>query len=393
MITIIGVGPGNKNCITYNAMKKLKNSQIVIGTKRLLDLFVEDNIQKIDISIGIDKVIDYINTNYNKDITVLSSGDVGFYSISSTLKEKLNQNIEIEFLPGISSLQYFCSKLKINWSDIALISIHGRNEDLISTVKSNSKTFVLTGGKNNINYVLSLLNENNLNDLIIYVGENLSYDNEKITSGTLKELLNKTFAPLSIIIIENQKPYSIITSGIPDNYFIRGTVPMTKQEVRAIALSKLQLSKEHIVYDIGAGTGSISIECALHSKKVYSIDFDDNAISLIEQNKTKFNLNNIEIINGTAPEILESLPSPDRVFIGGSNKNIKNIIKAVSIKNCNRIVINSILLETLNQALETLNQLNYNVDIVQVSISKLKQINSSHMFISQNPIFVLTAFK
>lgn len=393
MVTIIGVGPGNKNCITYSAMKKLKNSQIVIGAKRLLDSFVEDNTQKIDISIGIDKIIDYINTNYNKNITVLSSGDVGFYSISSTLKEKLNQNIEIEFLPGISSLQYFCSKLKISWSDIALISIHGRNEDLISTVKSNSKTFVLTGGKNNINYVLSLLNENNLNDLIIYVGENLSYDNEKITNGTLKELLNKTFAPLSVIIIENQNPSGVVTSGIPDSYFIRGNVPMTKQEVRAIALSKLQLSKEHIVYDIGAGTGSISIECALHSKKVYSIDFDDNAISLIEQNKTKFNLNNIEIINGTAPEILESLQSPDRVFIGGSNKNIKNIIKAVSIKNCNRIVINSILLETLNQALETLNQLNYNVDIVQVSISKLKQINSSHMFISQNPIFVLTAFK
>jgi len=393
MVTIIGAGPGNKNCITYDAMEKLKNSQIVIGAKRLLDSFVENNVQKIDISIGIDKVIDYINTNYNKNITILSSGDVGFYSISSTLKEKLNQNIEIEFLPGISSLQYFCSKLKISWSGIALISIHGRNEDLISTVKSNSKTFVLTGGKNNINYVLSLLNANNLNDLIIYIGENLSYANEKITSGTLKELLNKTFAPLSVIIIENQRPSSIITSGIPDSYFIRGNVPMTKQEVRAIALSNLQLSKEHIVYDIGAGTGSISIECALHSKKVYSVDFDSNAISLIKQNKTKFNLNNIEIIKGTAPEILESLPPPDRVFIGGSNRNIKNIIKTVAIKNCNRIVINSILLETLNQALETLNQLSYNVDIVQVSISKLKQINSSNMFISQNPIFVLTAFK
>lgn len=394
MVTIVGVGLGNKNYITYDAMKTIENSQIVIGTKRLIDAFVNKDIETIDISIGIDKVIDYININYNKNITVLSSGDVGFYSIASTLKERLNQNIDIEFMSGISSLQYFCSKLKIKWSDIALLSMHGRDESLISTVRANSKTFVLAGGKNSINYILSLLNKSKLNDLFIHVGENLSYSDEKITSGEVKQLINKNFSSLSVILIENLKPTNIVTSGIPDSRFIRGSVPMTKEEVRAITISKLQLSKEHIVYDIGAGTGSISVECALHVKKVYSIDFNENAISLIEANKNKFGLNNIDIIKGKAPEILEYLPPPDRVFIGGSSKNIKDIIKVAITKNPNvRIVINSIMIETLTQALEYLTQLDYNTDIVQVSVSKLEQISYGHMFVPQNPVFVLTTFK
>lgn len=394
MVTIVGVGPGSKDCVTYDVMKKIKDSQIVIGAKRFLDLFVDENIKTIDISIGINKIIDYINTNYNQNITILSSGDVGFYSIASTLKERLNQNIKLEFLPGISSIQYFCSKLKIKWNDLALISIHGRDEELIYTVKNNVKTFVLTGGKNNVNYVLSLLNKNNFDNLFIHVGENLSYNDEIITSGTLNQLINKTFSPLSVMIIENLKSISRITSGIPDSHFIRGDVPMTKEEVRAIVISKLQLSKKHIVYDIGAGTGSISVECALHAKKVYSIDFNQNAVELIEQNKNKFGLNNIEIIKGTAPEILESLPKPDKIFIGGSNKNIINIIKTISNKNPNAtIIVNSILIETLNQSLDTLAKLNYNTDVIQVCISKLKQINSNHMLIAQNPIFILTATK
>lgn len=393
MVTIVGVGLGNKSYITYDAMKTIENSQIIIGTKRLIDTFVKKDIEVIDISIGIDKVIDYININYNKNITVLSSGDVGFYSIASTLKERLNQNIDIEFMSGISSLQYFCSKLKIKWSDIALLSMHGRDEELISTVRTNSKTFVLTGGKNSINYILSLLNKNRLDNLFIHIGENLSYSDEKITSGEVNQLINKKFSSLSVMIVENLKPINIVTSGIPDAYFIRGNVPMTKEEVRAITISKLQLSKEHIVYDIGAGTGSISIECALHVKKVYSIDFNENSIRLIESNKNKFGLNNIEVIKGKAPEILDHLPPPDRVFIGGSSKNIKDIIKLVLSKNPNvRIVINSIMIETLTQALDYLTQLNYNTDVVQVSISKLEPISYGHMFVPQNPVFILTTF-
>lgn len=393
MVTIVGVGLGNKSYITYDAMKTIENSQIIIGTKRLIDTFVKKDIEVIDISIGIDKVIDYININYNKNITVLSSGDVGFYSIASTLKERLNQNIDIEFMSGISSLQYFCSKLKIKWSDIALLSMHGRDEELISTVRTNSKTFVLTGGKNSINYILSLLSKNRLDNLFIHIGENLSYSDEKITSGEVNQLINKKFSSLSVMIVENLKPINIVTSGIPDAYFIRGNVPMTKEEVRAITISKLQLSKEHIVYDIGAGTGSISIECALHVKKVYSIDFNENSIRLIESNKNKFGLNNIEVIKGKAPEILDHLPPPDRVFIGGSSKNIKDIIKLVLSKNPNvRIVINSIMIETLTQALDYLTQLNYSTDIVQVSISKLEPISYGHMLVPQNPVFILTTF-
>lgn len=396
MLTIVGIGPGNKEYITYIAMKKIKESQVLIGAKRMLESFLDENIEIIDISIGLDNIIKYIKDNYNKkDITVLASGDTGFYSIASTLKQKLGENFQINIISGISSMQYFCSKLNICWNDIAIISIHGKQEDLIQTIKNNSKTFVLTGGKNSIEYICQILCNNNMGELEAYIGENLSYYDEKITTGKITELSSKTYSQLSVIIIINPLHINIITSGIPDSHFIRGNVPMTKEEVRAVSISKLQLSKDHIIYDIGAGTGSISIECAIHSKQVYAIEYNIEAIELIKLNIEKFNISNIFIAEGKAPDILKSLPTPDRVFIGGSNGNIKNILEYVINRNPKvRITINAILLETASQCIEILECLGYiNIDIVQISIAKSKKVGHGNMLMAQNPIFIITAEK
>lgn len=390
MLTVAGIGPGNKMYITYAVSKAIESSDTIIAAKRILDEIQIDNKEIIDLAVGIDKIVEYINNFNKKDILILATGDIGFYSIAAILKKRLD--MDIKFLSGISSLQYFCSKIGIQWNDIATISMHGRDENLIQTVKTNFKTFVLTGGKNSINFILNELYENKMGNLTVYTGENLSYENEKILNGKVYELKSQNFAELSVLLAINPNFQNKITTSIADSEFVRGNIPMTKSEIRAIVLSKMQLLKSHTVYDIGAGTGSISVECAIHSKKVYSIDYRQEALSLIQQNCDKFNLKNISIVNGKAPDILEGLPIADRVFIGGSDGNLTDIIKTVVKKNPDvQIVINAIMIETANKAIDCLESLGYEVDITHISISKSKKVTNGNMMIAQNPIYIIHA--
>lgn len=180
--------------------------------------------------------------------------------------------------------------------------------------------------------------------------------------------------------------------------FVRGQVPMTKEEVRVISLAKARLKDSHVVWDIGAGTGSISVETALavSNGKVCAVERDQDAVELIRSNISSFGLQNVVIYQGLAPEILELLPQPDRVFIGGSGGNFKEIMKLVydKLQSGGRVVINAVVLETLIEAVEMMKSLNFiGLDITQVNISKTTDLGRIHMFKSHNPVFVISGEK
>ncbi|SJZ37084.1 precorrin-6Y C5,15-methyltransferase (decarboxylating) subunit CbiT [Selenihalanaerobacter shriftii] len=183
------------------------------------------------------------------------------------------------------------------------------------------------------------------------------------------------------------------TPGIPDDYFIRGQVPMTKEEVRALTISKLRLKKDSIVYDIGAGTGSLTIEAGLiaNEGEVWSIERKIEGIDLIEKNINKFKLDNINVISGEAPQALEGLPSANRVIIGGSGGRLAEILEIVdqNLKPEGRIVVNAITLETLLDAKQNLLDLNYELDIVTVNITRTKEVGDYYMLEGQNPVYII----
>lgn len=189
-----------------------------------------------------------------------------------------------------------------------------------------------------------------------------------------------------------------ITYGIPDQEFIRDDVPMTKEEVRTIAISKLRLKENDTVIDIGAGTGSISIEIARILKKgyVYSIEKEEKAIKLIKENCKKFNIKNIKIIEGEAPEGLREIKNINRIIIGGSGGKLDEIFKWVDInlKKSGRIVINAITLETLKNSEKFLESKKYkNIEIIQVAISKFKEAGNSKMLKANYPVFIISGEK
>ncbi len=179
--------------------------------------------------------------------------------------------------------------------------------------------------------------ERGLGDVQLSVGERLSYSDERIVTGTAAELAGETFADLSVLLAENPDP--VVRpwngSGLPDGAFLRGDVPMTKEEVRSLALSKLRLEEHHVVWDVGAGTGSVSVECALScpAGRVYAVEKKDAALALLAENKARFHAVNLEIVAGTAPEALTNLPAPDRVFLGGTSGSLEEILQVVFHKN------------------------------------------------------------
>lgn len=181
--------------------------------------------------------------------------------------------------------------------------------------------------------------------------------------------------------------------GIPDDEFIRGKVPMTKEEIRILTVVKLQLDEESIVYDIGAGTGSVAVEIAGQSPKgmVYAIEKSDEGVDLIYANKRKFGIANMEIVKGEAPDCLTQLPPPTHVFVGGSGEELTDIIRVVREKNPKtRFVVNAVTLEKLVQLQELGKQIPEYADmeVIQVGVSKSKHLGNHHLMLAENPVYI-----
>ncbi|MDW5298798.1 MAG: precorrin-6y C5,15-methyltransferase (decarboxylating) subunit CbiE [Sedimentibacter sp.] len=396
-VYIVGIGVGNKCFMHQKSIVSIEKSECLIGTKRMLDTFSYLNKETFE-SISAKEIYDYINNDNHNIFSVLVSGDVGFYSISKKLTEMLmeNEQIEIENIAAVSSVQYFCSKLNLSWDGMKLVSAHGRNINIISNVMFNKKVFLLTGGEFKPNDICEILTSKGLGNLLVSVGENLSYENERIIEDSASNIAKMNFESLAVMIIQNHEALdlSVGLNSIKDSEFITGSSPMTKSEVRTISVSKLNLKNDSVVYDIGAGTGSVSIETALRlsNGSVYAIEKNEDAILLIKKNIEKFKAYNIEIIKNVAPDGLEILPKPDSVFIGGSSGNLNKIIEAILKKNpFVNLVINTITLENLNESLLCMEKYKFNdVEIINVAISKAKKAGSYNMMMGQNPIYIIS---
>ena len=414
-IILLGIGMGNKKTLTLEGTQALNRCQLIIGSDRVLHS-LEDFRKETYATTKNEEIIQYIKEHKKyENIVVAFSGDIGFYSGAKRLRPHLTE-YNVTSISGISSPIYFLSKLGVPWEDVTFLSLHGRTGNLVDTVMNNHKVFTLLGGENSINKICEELIEHNLN-VSLYVGENLSYENERIMVGTPHELLEKTFDTMSVLYIENNNldqgvieqnsinqsdinqdkvddNTSMVTYGMPDDVFIRGKIPMTKSEVRSISLSKLQLKNDSILYDVGAGTGSVSIEGALLLKNgmVYAIEKKEEAVSLIKNNMNKFMVSNLEIIKGEAPKAMDLLPPPTHVFIGGTSGNLKDILKTIFNKNNQaRIVINVIALESLAEVIYLLKELPVEeIEITQVSIAKGREVGNYHLMTGQNPVYVIS---
>lgn len=390
---LVGIGMGTPDHLTGEARAAFEKADCILGSGRMLDFFQNTGKPLFD-AYDPAKMLTYVQEHpEHRTIAVALSGDVGFYSGARRLISAFgNAGIRTKLITGISSVTYFCSRLQIPWEDVKLMSIHGRRENLIAAVRTHFRTFTLLGGRDNVASLCEKLEKYGFENVKLYIGERLHYPEERITEGTPAELKEKAFDSLCVAIIENPSYMSGLRSCIPDEEFQRGDAPMTKSEVRSLSVAKLNLNRDSIAWDIGAGTGSVTIEMALAAAdgEVYAIEKKPAAAALIEENARRFGTPNVEVHVGTAPEALTDLPAPTHAFIGGSSGNMKEILQLLLAKNPQiRVVINAITLETVAEANSCFKELGFtDVDITQIQAAKAKKVGPYEMMMGQNPVYI-----
>lgn len=389
-INIIGIGMGGDS-ITMSARRLVKEADVVLGARRMVETvgFKGDVVEEY----RSERVIGFLDEHPQYRVaTVLMSGDIGFYSGAKKLLERIDRSrYDVYTEPGISSVVYLCAKLETSWQDVYLTSSHGRECNIVGVCRTHPKVFTLLSDNESVHAMASLFKEYGM-DVTISIGEDFGYPTERITTGKPDDILNTTFGKLCVGLIRNDVPVTSNPISIPDEEFIRGDAPMTKSEVRALSVAKLKLSDDSVIYDIGAGTGSVSIEMALCAVNgiVCAIEKEDAAADLIEENKRKFQTPNVQVIRGLAPDAMEGLPVPTHAFIGGSSGNLKDIVgKLLELNPDIRIVINSVTIETLEETSQVISQFDLiEEEITCVNISKARKLGRYHLMTAQNPVYI-----
>ncbi|MCI8558636.1 MAG: precorrin-6Y C5,15-methyltransferase (decarboxylating) subunit CbiT [Lachnospiraceae bacterium] len=395
-VILAGIGMGTPETMTKEVWEAFQKADCILGAGRMLESFQALGKPMLN-AYDPDKMTAYVREHPEyKRIAVALSGDVGFYSGAKRLIGAFEQEgLSVELMPGISSVAYLCGRLRIAWEDVKLMSIHGRKGNLIGAVRENLRTFTLLGGKDNAEALCRELLYYGMDQVTVYIGERLHYQEERITKGTPGELLGQSFDGLCAALIENPDYKGRTPSCIPDEEFVRGKAPMTKSEIRCLSVAKLELCRDSLVYDIGAGTGSVSVEMAFQVPEgtVWAIEKEREACKLIGENCKKFQVSNVEIREGTAPEALADLPAPTHAFIGGSSGNLKEILELLLKKNPKiRVVINAVTLETIGETAQCLKELPFaGIEAVQVQMAKGKTLGRYQLMMGQNPVYIFTA--
>ncbi len=407
-VSLIGMGMGAEGILTQEAKEKIQRADVIFGAQRLLEEVGEEKEKypyylAADIIPQLTKIVKEGN-RYSPymEAAVLFSGDTGFYSGASKLYEELKRDLEekrleadIEMLPGISSMSYLAAKTGMSWQEAVVVSLHGRKANILETVRREKKTFVLVSGLIDMKHLGELFAGEEWRELRITAGYRLSYPEEEIMELTPSMCGSLKKEGLYCCFIENSRAAAqVISHGLKDASFFRGRTPMTKEEVREVSICKLGLKLNSILYDVGSGTGSVSVECARLSGdiRVYAIERDREAVNLIGKNSELFGLTNLEVIEAAAPEGFEYLPAPTHAFIGGSGGRMKEILTALYEKNpFLRVVINVITLQTLGEITGLLEEFPVKEeDIVQVQINRAKKAGPYHLMQAENPVYVIS---
>ena len=411
-VTIIGAGPGNPDLLSRAALDAIDIADVVIGAHRALaGIDVPPDVVRYELVKTADIVAALTDAASWQRAVVVMSGDVGLFSGARRLVEALSGDaqVDVHVIPGISSASYLAARLARPWQDWRFASAHGVACDIVAEAERAGELFLATSGGEDPSRLSGELVQAGFGDARVTVAERLSYPDERITCATASEIAGQTFDDLNVMLIEfagcvgspagasraasSRWPYA--SSGIPDELFIRGDVPMTKQEVRAVALAKLRLTATDTVWDVGAGTGSVSIEAALVARagSVWAVERNAAGVRLIRENADAFGCGNVHAVPGVAPEALAKLPVPDAVFVGGSAGELPSIVEAALEKNSQvRLCVPCVTVETLTEACALLSGSRFKgFEACQVSAARAEAVGSHHLMKAQNPVFLVSA--
>lgn len=393
-VSLIGLG-ASENTLTAAALSALRGAQRVVGAKRLLQSLPACCTAGQKQAVRTEDVLRAVLEAQGENVCVVFSGDTGFYSGAAALLPALQANgITPQVYPGVSSVQLLAAALGTPWQNWILASAHGRECDPVRLVMGEKPVFFLTGGENGAAALCERLTQAGLGALLVTAGEELGLPGQRVHTAPAAEMAQAVLSPLCVLLVQPALCPDTYGTAIPDEAFVRGGVPMTKQLVRAAILAELRPGKNSVCWDVGAGTGSVSVALSRAAGEVYAVECEEEGCALIQKNREKFGAWNLRLVPGKAPEALQGLPAPDCVFIGGSKGKMKAILQAALGANpAVRVCAAAIALETLHAACSAMQEAGLQPEISQVAVSRARAAGSLHLMMAQNPVFLLTGQK
>ncbi|AKH79275.1 bifunctional cobalt-precorrin-7 (C(5))-methyltransferase/cobalt-precorrin-6B (C(15))-methyltransferase [Leptospira interrogans] len=399
-VTVVGMGDEGCPGLSSIAANAIAKAQILAGGKRHLDFFPQFSGEKIVFKDDLTQTIKRIaELSLEHTICVLASGDPLFFGIGNLIRKKVGPEY-VDFIPAPSSIQHAFAKIGIPWDDAEVLSLHGRSsKGLITKLKFLNKVALFTDKINHPKEIASYLLSFNESEWTAFVCENLGGEKEKIRKFDLKSLSEEEgIDPLNVLILirnsANWKPPTVVPNVSEENYSKR--VPkkglITKKEVRILSIAFLNIREDSVIWDIGAGSGSIAIEAAQIAKngKSYAIEIDPEGIEICKQNILLQKTDNVHVISGKAPEVLEKLPNPDCIFVGGSNGDIYEIIR-ISLNKLlplGSLVINAVTIDNVSQIYQSFKKLKLVPEVTLLNVSRGRVLKDYLRYEALNPIHI-----
>jgi len=405
-VNIIGIGQGKKD-LTPAHIKLIQSADLLVGGRRHLEMFAQRKGDTLLITGAIEQVIDKIKEAMgDKKVVVLASGDPLFYGIGSTLSRYLDKK-QILIHPNISSVSAAFAAIGEPWHDAKIISLHGKNcrNFSFSSLAGETKIAFLTDQTRGPKFIASMLITQELTEFRFCVLENLGHEKkEKITwLDDYSSVADQEFDHPNIVVllksVSHRKNVSHETHiGMDDVFYRHSKGLITKSEIRSITLSKLELTrKDHTLWDIGSGSGSVGIEASFHIPwgQVFAVEKNQERIGDIIHNIKMFNQPNIKILNLDFPQGSDQLKDPDRIFIGGGGSDLEQIINTCChrLKNPGTIVINTILIQNMETAIRVLKQNEFSWEMVQIQISRSRPMPYGDRLEPLNPVWIISGRK
>lgn len=396
-IHVISLGISEDD-ISPKAKALMQSAKFVVGGRRHLRSLAEPTAHQIPIGKDISGVMASIRECLAlDDVVVLASGDALCFGIGSALLEHFPGD-QLVFHPNITTVQAACARLRMPWHDILPVSLHGRGLDELRYAllqPENRPIVVFTDTVNTPARLGRWLMENGFEDAMLHVLEELGGANERIHHLSASESTDLTFSSLNLVIIPPRPSRPHLTLGMSEDAYVHESGLITKREVRAVAISKLMPLYDQIFWDIGAGSGSVGLEASifLHRGMVFCIEKDINRCKMIEENRKRYSRLNVQTIHGNAPECLAELPSPQRIFIGGSGEHLEELLDVCwsRLEMGGKMVVSAVLLKNIC----VLNDFFHDkkCEIIQMQVSRFKQLSSSSYARAENPVWLFVVEK
>lgn len=407
-ITIVGVGDDGSPGLSQQAIEVIQQASTLFGSSTMLERFPNFQGEKRTLGSDLDRLATELE-NAPIGSVVLASGDPLFYGTARFLCERLGKDT-FEVIPHVSSMQLAFARVKESWDEAYLANVANQPlERILERIRTTEKAGVFTSEQVPPSRIAELLIAKGVYYFTAYVCENLGAPDERVTKLELRDLVQQKFAPLNVLVLlrHNGTPdQQILTKnrrmfGNPDEFFKQSRPKrglLTTSEVRAIALSEMNLRADSIVWDIGAGSGSVAIEAALIASqgKVYAIEMDAEDYGLMLENAKTFGVENLVGVLDEAPKAWETLPDPHSIFVGGTGRAVASLVQACwpRLQRGGTLVVNMMSIEYVSELQQYLiRELGLEPQLWMVQISKGTYQLEKHRFETSNPSFLMKATK